>query len=281
MTRLGMNVDAIGTLATQLDGQAAAILQVMASVDGLVNKSQVEWRGVDAQQFTDWWRGKHRPTMQRVHDSIAGLAQSAKNNATEQQRASGVHAPSPAPGQSSGHRLTPPTTQPSPVYSSGDFVGDRNAFLNDWKHVSTGRDGTPYDQWGFAFTDPSRPGTGDCTSFVAWRLNQLAQSHHLNWSFSNSAVSGQPHPFPDGHLGNASDWGSEAAAAGFTPDHVARVGAVAWYSSGHVAIVRQVNADGSIVIEESSYDSTAYDTRTVWPGHQGYPTAFIHFLPGS
>lgn len=75
-----------------------------------------------------------------------------------------------------------------------------------------------------------------------------------------------------------------------------QVGAVAQWESGgygHVAFVEQVNADGSIVISESSYVSNnpgnnpanfLYRTRTIRPGGSGgilggnWPTRFLVVL---
>src|SRR6185312_7371270 len=92
MTKLGMNADAISSLATQLDGEAAKLQAVMVAVDQLVTRVGSEWHGTDAMQFADWWRSKHKVVLQRVHDSVAGLAQSAKNNVSEQRHISGADA---------------------------------------------------------------------------------------------------------------------------------------------------------------------------------------------
>ena len=38
---------------------------------------------------------------------------------------------------------------------------------------------------------------------------------------------------------------------------------------------------GSVEIEESSWGSAVFRMRTVKPGQAGYPTGYLHFLPGS
>lgn len=92
MTKLGMNADAVSSLASQLDGEAAKLQTVIGTVEQLVSRVGNEWRGPDAMQFADWWHSKHRVILQRAHDSIAGLAQSARNNVVEQARVSGASA---------------------------------------------------------------------------------------------------------------------------------------------------------------------------------------------
>lgn len=86
----------------------------------------------------------------------------------------------------------------------------------------------------------------ECTSFVAFRL---------------SARNGYAMPF---HA-NAADWVAKASKMGIPVDHIAAVGAVAWFSYGHVAWVESVSGDGKTVqIEDynANYDGK-WGERTI------------------
>ncbi|HEX7738209.1 MAG TPA: CHAP domain-containing protein [Marmoricola sp.] len=126
--------------------------------------------------------------------------------------------------------------------------------------------------------DPWRFYSGECTSFVAWRIN-----HQLGVDFNDFWLV---------HWGNASNWkhaaqSSAVKATGVSVDHTPNVGAIAWWaagsagsSSGHVAWVAVVN-DSSITIEEYNYlHHHKYDVRTIDRGDRRWPTGFIHF-PGN
>jgi len=95
----------------------------------------------------------------------------------------------------------------------------------------------------------------ECTSFVAWRL------HSRN---------GFEMPFHD----NATGWGPDAVRRGFAVNMSPAVGAVAWWSSGHVAWVEAVN-NNSVTIEEYNRDFTGhYSERSVAANSV---TGYIHF----
>ncbi|KYC34743.1 hypothetical protein WA1_49335 [Scytonema hofmannii PCC 7110] len=77
-------------------------------------------------------------------------------------------------------------------------------------------------------------------------------------------------------LGNAFEWGTQAANAGIPTSNTPQIGAIAqWdkssmYPLGHVAVVEKINSDGTILISESSYSPNIgskwdflYRTRTI------------------
>lgn len=113
----------------------------------------------------------------------------------------------------------------------------------------------------------------ECTSFVAWRLNN---DNHVDFSNYYLGV----------HWGNASNWRTAANAAGVTVNGTAAVGAVAWWkkgsagsSSGHVAWVESLSSS-SVTVEEYNYlHRGKYDTRTIASTSSVWPTAFIHIKP--
>lgn len=300
MTKLGMDVEQISSLAERLAGQAHALDRVIAAVESLVARAGTDWHGQDAQDFAGWWHNKHKPALRSASSSVAGLARAARDNVAEQHRVSGATLPGAVSGlrnledsrapQHLGplHRPVHPDIPPvvAPPHHGGgiaaaDFHGGKDAFLADWHVKWVGKDGTPFDQWGFGYQAPRADGTGgDCTSFVAWRLNELAKARGLDWSFTNSSITGATHHVV---LGNARDWGAHATTAGFPPDQNPTVGSVAWFGSphDHVAIVKEVDGR-QIRIEESNYDGKTYDTKVIDLDHSSYrPSGFIHFLPGT
>ena len=98
---------------------------------------------------------------------------------------------------------------------------------------------------------------GNCTWYANGRLRELGRSS----SDLNKLT------------GNAKDWVWQAKNASIPTGNSPRVGAVAqWVSGGggygHVAVVEQVNSNGTIVISESSYSTNPafaflYKTRTI------------------
>lgn len=92
---------------------------------------------------------------------------------------------------------------------------------------------------------------GECTSFVAWRINRDAGSNSAPFKFS--AAKGN---FLNG---NAATWKEAWLARGWKVSATPVAGAVAWWGAnggvgigeaGHVAYVQSVTSDGKAVIEE-------------------------------
>lgn len=105
---------------------------------------------------------------------------------------------------------------------------------------------------------------GQCTSWVAYRLNQRS-----GVPFSNS--------YAGRHWGNASNWGGAARAAGIAVNLTPAVGAVAWYASNHVGYVEEVRGDGSVVMSEMNRDThNGFDAATVIRPGNRWPSGFIH-----
>jgi surface antigen len=110
------------------------------------------------------------------------------------------------------------------------------------------------DPWGFY--------NRECTSFIAWRLNN---DNHL--AFSNGMGGG-------GSFGNASNWKARAQALGYAVDSSPKVGSVAWWSSGHVGYVRQLGTN-QVLVEDYNW-GFSYNYN---PGHwvNNSDVQFIHF----
>ena len=121
-----------------------------------------------------------------------------------------------------------------------------------------------------ALVDPWNFYNRECTSFVAWRLN-------------NDAGVGFHNYYLGVHWGNASNWRYAANQVGIPVDSTPTVGSVAWWaagspgsSRGHVAWVR-ARTTTSITIEEYNYLSAGrYDQRTISTSSSSWPTGFIH-----
>ena len=133
---------------------------------------------------------------------------------------------------------------------------------------------------------------GFCTSFVAWRINDLEgksdwADHHASasdpyWSFTNFM------PKAGGgtvQFGDADNWATAAGLLGWTVNSTPTVGSIAQYNafegdasnsaSGHVAVVTKTYSDGKVDVEEYNWTNPgAYDTRI----HVAAPR-YIH-VPG-
>ncbi|KAI9902313.1 hypothetical protein N3K66_001665 [Trichothecium roseum] len=99
-----------------------------------------------------------------------------------------------------------------------------------------------------------------CTSFVAWRINDI---HGIK--FHNQ--------YKGAHWGNANSWDDAAKATGVTVNGTPKVGAIAQSNAGsygHVAWVSAVSG-GSVTVEEYNYaTSEGYGKRTVSKGTFNY-----------
>ncbi len=88
MAEVGMDADVVRGLSSKLDVEAGRIATVVGDVDRLLSGIDAEWLGRDADQFIGWWRQQHRGALLTLHDAVAGLAQSVRNNASAQDTAS-------------------------------------------------------------------------------------------------------------------------------------------------------------------------------------------------
>jgi surface antigen len=118
-----------------------------------------------------------------------------------------------------------------------------------------------FDQWGYEYRN--------CTSFVAWKINQIFGVNLNNW-------------------GSATYWDTKATTAGFTLDTTPQVGDIAQWDSepgnsfGHVAYVSAIDGSGVATFQEYNQGTTgAYsNTRT---SATASPDHYIHIgtIPSS
>jgi len=93
----------------------------------------------------------------------------------------------------------------------------------------------------------------ECTSYVAWKMNQQGVTGFTNY-------------YKGGHFSNANNWENNARKIGWSVSQTPTVGSIAQTDNGtwgHVAYVEAVNGDNITVSEYNlKYDHT-YTTRTV------------------
>jgi surface antigen len=131
---------------------------------------------------------------------------------------------------------------------------------------------------------PSDPSTIDpwsfynreCTSYVAWKLNQSAGTTISPYFFYNL--------MGGGHWGDAGNWSANASALGYQVNTTPAVGAVAQWNPGepgggtlgHVAYVEAVNPDGTVAVSEYNYHlDHNFDLRCTVT-----PPRFLHIHDG-
>lgn len=138
--------------------------------------------------------------------------------------------------------------------------------------------------WGTGPIDAEGPlgmYTRECVDFAMWRINQAAGSTTAPYQFLNSTFRG------DGQrLGNAYEWKDGWDVKGWPSGHTPEKGAIVHYGAtrdnpyGHVAVVKEVNPDGTFLEEGYNIDlgsgaNHSYYTRTV---NDATPTWFL-YLP--
>lgn len=166
--------------------------------------------------------------------------------------------PSPTPGKPGETPdpvvPTPPPPPPPPVLDpvTGHLYDPRGPKPTCERRVWS-INGSIGDSWGFVLRN--------CTSFVAWRLqerNRLA-------GFSNH--------FRGQHWGDARNWDDVARSLGYRVDAIPAIGAVAQSDAGrvgHVAWVTDIGP-GTVTIEEYNHATPGgYGTRTVPVGEFRY-----------
>lgn len=90
MAMVGMDIEQVRNIGNQLNAQSDAINDVISQIESLIGQAISVWQGNDATQFQDWWNSQHKPALMNAAEAIAGLGQSALNNAQAQEGASGA-----------------------------------------------------------------------------------------------------------------------------------------------------------------------------------------------
>lgn len=137
-------------------------------------------------------------------------------------------------------------------------------------HVNNG---CTQDPWNFC--------EDNCTSWVAWKINQAqgvtdVTLDYWEYPFYNQMTSPA--------LSHARNWDTRLATVGFVINNSPQQGSIAQWEGaswnghyGHVAYVHEVSNDGTITVSEYNYSPLCeYNTRTISPSNSRYPDNFIH-----
>lgn len=117
---------------------------------------------------------------------------------------------------------------------------------------------------------------GQCTSWVAWRMEQLnGYFHNYGWRDGTQ-----------GHWGNAHQWDDNARRLGYRVDRTPEVGAIAHWNSnvggashlGHVAYISAVNGETVTVQEYNWTVARGFGTREV---PMSRISTVIHYAQGT
>lgn len=90
MARLGMDVDVVRRVGTQLNAQGDGIIALVGRVDAMVTRAASAWEGRRGQEFLHQWQTVHRPAVLAAAHATSGLGQSAVNNVEAQRTASAL-----------------------------------------------------------------------------------------------------------------------------------------------------------------------------------------------
>jgi surface antigen len=123
--------------------------------------------------------------------------------------------------------------------------------------------GDDYPWAGQEGLSPLRYYYGECVDFVAWRLNRDAgyTSAPFRWDWSTLTPGG----------GSASSWTDAWYAHGWPVSSTPIAGAVAVTGYNHVAYVKEVLGDGSVLLEEYNYGNYhSYSQRVISAGSATY-----------
>ncbi len=100
----GLDVEAVQAQGAHLKAQASHLDGIIHAVSALVSNADAVWAGHDSTVFAGAWHQQHRPALVAASAAVAGLGQSAINNATDQATTSASSgsglAASVAPGSS-------------------------------------------------------------------------------------------------------------------------------------------------------------------------------------
>lgn len=130
MAQMGMDVEAVESIGRQLKQSASSVDQIVSTLDRTVNGLPSLWEGPDAQRFLQSWPA-FRKSLVAAQASVAGLGQSALNNASEQRQASGSSGSGASASASAAAGATlPPALAYLASHSPGQILSDSDELLN-------------------------------------------------------------------------------------------------------------------------------------------------------
>ena len=85
----GMNIGEVRSLGNRLQSHhAESIRGLQREIEQMVNNTSSTWLGPDGERFRGWWPEK-RAALNAIAEDLHGFGQSALNNASAQETASG------------------------------------------------------------------------------------------------------------------------------------------------------------------------------------------------
>ena len=260
MAQLGMDVEAVESVGRQLKQSATSVDQIVGGLDKTVNGLLQLWEGPDAQRFVQSWP-TFRKSLIAAQASVAGLGQSALNNASEQRDASGIkgsggsnsvtlpsatHVGDVGQGQAAGSVGQAQAAGSVAAGKPGSFSGalsggDVNAYRQFEQSTSHYNASAGYN------VDANGKGVDNCTAWVDWRREQLGLA----------TASGNGGQMATNLHGTQTTIPSLGAVVSYYPSDSLKF--------GHVMIVEQVlgTKPQSFRVSEDNYANAYHDTR-IW-----------------
>ena len=234
MARLGMDADQVAAAGKSLKERAAEIDGLVAKIDGIVRSLPGVWDGPDAQQFTNEWWPEHKKTLVAASSHVAGLGQSALNNAAEQRDVSQGSNSGGGSGTGtggSGNGEAPPMASTMPVPVEGARPGEK---FTAWAGGAVGR-----------AIDVDKAYGNQCVDVI----NDYAESLYPGVGHGASLGGGNAQDI----YGNASAqyFDKVPSASGPQPGDIICIGANQYSSVGHVAVVESVENGVVHVIQQN------------------------------
>ena len=224
----GMNLAEVRSLGEVVKSKGDRLVAIVGEIDTLVHG--VTWEGPDAQTFKHEWWPAHKHVLLGAGAQIAGLGQSALNNAGEQDTTSAAWGGGPSSaGSPNGAAMIGGIPATAALGAAGAALGN----LNDARSKEEIRDA--YDRWATGRFAAGGESNYQCTGWANFRWAELG----------GPVVNG--------------NGGAMAVNAGGSVDTVPRVGAMLSYGPGtdadpgHVMIVEEVraSADGRLTVRVS------------------------------
>lgn len=174
MARMGMDVDAVESIARSIQGDADRLGQLTANVEALVRKLPGLWDGADASRFVQQWWPQHRKTLTAVQESVRGLGQSALNNAAEQRQASNASGGPKTSSSGAASASAPDSGTTSPASTGSHSVASGQLGSTDVGRVSSPPPSQQaYDSWANPVYGPNGEYGKYCTAWVQFRRAEL------------------------------------------------------------------------------------------------------------
>ena len=253
-------------LGPQHDGASRGLVTVSGWETGEITQviHRVQ-RNSNANHYAD----SYGPAERIIREAGIDVHRSADEKDQEQWRSTEARSPEDAAADGSGQG---PAADIDGCASDG---GGRAGVPGTSAH---GKNTYPWDDVtpapGVYTADPVRFFYGECTSYAAWKVNELMGGSPTDIIFHNGY---------GGHIkGNGGEWKSAWEAAGWTVSNVPQVDSVAWWgpnsgagvgAAGHVGWVDEITEDGKVIISE--YNNSYYAP----PGHR-YSRRSVAIDPG-